>query len=112
VLQAACDLLLFLFVLFCFRDYVFKRICLEVLLCLVGVEEALMSPFVPPPFKPEVIIGLLPLLLPQHTLKSCQNTLNISADISCNMTLLHAAGPHIFNTHLGGRRWQAHAPIF
>jgi hypothetical protein len=97
--------------LLCFRDYVFKRICLEVLLCLVGVEEALMLPFVPPPSKPEVTIGLLPLLLQQHALKSCQKSLNISSDIVCNMTMLHAAGPHIFNTHVGGRRWQAHAPL-
>lgn len=86
----------------------FKRISLEELLCLVGVEEVLVSPFALKPLKPEVIIGQLPVLLLNSALGSSQIS-DTSDGICFNLRLLHVAGPHIFNSRVGGRRWQASA---
>jgi len=84
------------------RDYVFKRIPLEMLLCKVGEEEVLMCPLVSKPLKPSVRISQVPLLLPCNVF-----TFNVSADIRCGLRLLHVTGPHIFSSTPGGRRSQA-----
>jgi hypothetical protein len=89
------------------RDYVFKRLPLEVLLCLAGVEEALIGPFAAKPLKPSVRISQLALTLPCNVLKSCKPNPNVSADIGCSLRLLHVTGPHVFNSAPGGRRSQA-----
>ena len=89
------------------RDYVFKRIPLEMLLCRVGEEEVLMCPFAAKPLQPTVRISQLPMLLPCNVLKSCKPNLNVSADIGCDLRLLHVTGPHVFNSTPGGRRSQA-----
>ena len=89
-----------------FRDYVFKRITLEMLFCLVGAEELLMSSFLPKPQKPVARISQLSLLIPRDVLASSAANLDINA-ISCSLRLLHVSGPHIFNSAPGGRRAQA-----
>ncbi len=83
----------------------FKRISLELLLCRVGEEEVLMCPLVPKLLKPTVRISQIPLLLPRAALESSASNLNVST-ISCTLRLLHVTGPHILNTHSGGRRAQ------
>jgi hypothetical protein len=92
------------------RDYVFKRISLELLLCLVGEEEVLMYPLVRAPSKRTVRISELSLLLPFEVLASCSTNLNVST-IRCTMRLLHVTGAHIFNMFPGGRRIQASAGV-
>jgi hypothetical protein len=89
-----------------FRDYVFKRITLELFLCRIGVEELLMSSFVHKPQKPVVRISQLSLLIPRDVLASSAANLDISA-ITCSLRMLHVDGPHIFNSAPGGRRAQA-----
>jgi hypothetical protein len=84
---------------------VFKRSSLELLLCRVGEEEVLMCPLVPKPLKPTVRISQIPLLLPRDALESSASSLNVST-IRCALRLLHVTGPHILNTHPGGRRAQ------
>jgi hypothetical protein len=93
------------------RDYVFKRISLELLLCRVGEEELLICSFAPKPLKPVVSIGQLPLRIPRDALESSATNLNIGS-ISCTLRLLHVCGPHIFNSAPGGRRAQAIRRLF
>jgi hypothetical protein len=88
------------------RDYVFKRISLEVLLCRVGEEELLVCALSPKPSKPVVSIGQLQLLVPQHVLAASATNLNIGS-CCCALRVLHVCGPHIFGTAPGSRRAQA-----
>ncbi len=90
------------------RDYVFKRISLELLLCRVGEEEVLLCPLTPKPIKPTVRISQLPLLLPCDMPGSSTTSINIGT-INCALRLLHVDGPHVLNSAAGGRRMQVHS---
>jgi hypothetical protein len=97
---------IFLFFFLSRRDYVFKRISLELLLSRVGEEEILMCPPVPTAGKPTVLISQLPLLMPREMLESSVTNFNVGTT-RCDLRLLHVTGPHIFNSAAGGRRAQA-----